>query len=288
MKTSWRNKNKTYKKFRKFDYSKKKLENPFFKRKEKISKKSSLKVKIIITLIILFICFVFWLFYFSTFLRITEINIEGLGRVPNEEVYLLTNEQLKTRRYLILPQNNLLLFDDQGFSQLLKDKYRFEEIIINKNWPQKLEIKIKEKPFACVWNELDKYYYADSDGFVLEEINLLNIKKKKYPLIRNESEQKISDYKIQVDKKYIEYAQELFEKLGDKSLGINIEKFIIDENIDTIKIETEEGVKISFNTKGDIDKQIEKLIIVKREKLKDDFADKEYIDLRFGDKVYYQ
>jgi len=288
MTTSWRNKNKTYKKLRKFDYSKKKLENPFFKRKEKISRKSGFKLKIIIGFIVIFICLVFYFFYFSTFLRITEISIEGLGRVSNEEVYSLTGDQIKTRRFFVLPQKNLLLFDDEGFSSLLLNKYRFEEVVVNKDWPNKLEIKIMEKPFAYVWNEQDKYYYADTDGFVLEEINPLDIKKKEHPLICNESDKKISDFKIQVEKEYMEYAKVLFDKLADPSLDINIERFIIDNDLDTIKIETKEGVKISFSTKGDFDKQIEKLIIVKTEKLKDDFATKKYIDLRFGDKVYYQ
>lgn len=284
----WRNKNKIYKKIRKFDYSKKKLENPFFKRREKINRASNLKIKIIIVLIALFICFILWFLYFSTSLRITEISIDGLGRVPNEEVYALVEEQIGSKKFFILPQKNLFLFDELEFFNLLKNKYRFEEVIISKSWPHKLEIKIKEKPFACIWNEGDKYYYVDSDGFILEEINPLDIKKEKYTLIRNESEKKISDYKIQVDKKYMESAQELFRKLGDSSLGINIEKFIIDENIDTIKLKTEEGVKISFSTKNDLNKQIEKLIIIIREKLKEDFATKKYIDLRFGDKVYYQ
>lgn len=277
-----------HKKFRKFDYSRKKLENPFFKREEKISKRSNLKIKIIIIIIIIIFCFAFWFFYFSNFYKITEISIEGLNRVPTEEIYALTEEKIRSNKFFIIPQNTLLLFNENKFSKSLKDKYRFEEIIVNKNWPHGLEIKIKEKPFACIWNEDDKYYYTDSDGFILEEINPLDIKNKKYPIIHNKSDKKIADFKIQVEKEYLEHAKYLFEKINNNSLGINIRKFILDNNIDTIKIETEEGTEISFSTKNDLEKQIKKLITIKQEKLKDDFNNKTHIDLRFGDKIYYQ
>ncbi len=283
-----KSRNKILNKLKKFDYSRKKLENPFFRRKEKINKTNGLKIKIISTLIILLICVIFWGLYFSTFLKITEISIAGAGRVSNEVIYEFAEEQVRAKKFFILPQKNLFLFDRKKFSELLLQKYRFENVSVAKKWPHKLEITIKEKPFVCVWNEKDKYYYADIDGFILEEINSWDVKKKKIPLIRNESEQKISNYEIQVDKEYLKYAQELFEKISDKSFGINTEKFIIDEDADTIKIKTEEGIKISFSTKRNFNEQIEKLLVVKREKLKDDFNNKEYIDLRFGDKVYYK
>jgi len=49
-----------------------------------------------------------------------------------------------------------------------------------------------------------------------------------------------------------------------------------------------DGPKIFFNTEEGIDKQINKLLVIKNEKLKDDFNGKEYIDLRYGDRVYYR
>ncbi len=277
-----------YKKFRRFDYNRKKLENPFFKRQEKISKQSNLKIKIIITIIILVICFAIWFFYFSNFSKITKISIEGLNRVPTEEIYALTEEAIRDRKFFIIPQSSLMLFDDKKFKKSLKNKYRFEEIIINKNHPHSLEIKIKEKPFASIWYEDEKYYYTDQEGFVLEEINPLDIKNKKYPIIHNFSDKKINNFKIGVEKEYLNHASYLFEKINNNSLEINIRHFILDNNHDTIKIETEEGTQISFSIKNDLEKQIQKLITIKKEKLKDEFNNKKHIDLRFGDKIYYQ
>jgi hypothetical protein len=48
------------------------------------------------------------------------------------------------------------------------------------------------------------------------------------------------------------------------------------------------GPAVYFNIEEDIDKQINKLIIIKNEKIKKDFNKKTYIDLRYGDRVYYR
>jgi cell division septal protein FtsQ len=229
-----------------------------------------------------------WLTFFSTLGKIKEVSINGLDRMSDGEIRQLLSESLSAKRLLFLPQDKLFLFDEKRFLKTFEDRYSFQRIAITKKWPDKLEISITEKISACVWNEADKYYYADAEGFILSETNPLDLKDKRYPLIANESDLRISDGKINADTSYIGYASELMEKMAAELPDIGIDRFIVDKDIDTLKILTPEGIRISFNTKTAIDDQLEKLAVVKREKLKDDFKDKKYIDLRFGDKIYYQ
>ena len=54
------------------------------------------------------------------------------------------------------------------------------------------------------------------------------------------------------------------------------------------KEECQNGPMIYFNLQEDIEKQVTKLLVLMNEKLKNNLGEKEYIDLRYGDKVYYK
>jgi|WetSurMetagenome_2_1015567.scaffolds.fasta_scaffold02348_13 hypothetical protein len=271
------------------DYHRKKLENPFFKRKgEKIISFAGFKTKLVITTIILLLAFVIWFFLISSFWKIKEVSITGADQSAESDVRQLITEQMKKRAKLFFPQDDLLFFQGEKLSEIIKNKYRFQKTNFEKKWPNKLAVAITEKPIAGIWNEADKFYYIDTDGYVVQEINLLDINSKEYPLLTNQSSKVISDSMIQIDSALINAAVQLFQKIPQRSLGINIDRFIIDNDIDTVKIKITEGPIISFDAKGDIDIQLNRLYALKTQKLKDTFVSKKMIDLRFGDKIYYQ
>lgn len=279
---------KKNKRYLPIDYHQKKLENPFFKRKDRIIPLTGLKAKLTIILIVLFLVFIIWFLFISSFWKVKEILISGINPVTAEEVRGAVIEQTNMKTFLFIPQKNLLFFKEKNIRETLKGKYRFQKIIISKRWPNRLAIEIAEKPLACIWIEDGKYFYTDTDGYVVQEISPLELKDKKYPLISNESGQKIYASKTQTDLTYIQAAAQIYEKISTQTIGTTIDRFIIDNEIDTLKAQTPSGLKISFDTKSDINKQLERLYVLKAQKLKDDFALKTKIDLRFGDKIYYQ
>ena len=66
-----------------------------------------------------------------------------------------------------------------------------------------------------------------------------------------------------------------------------IDRFIVDST-DTLKVILVDGPYVMFDLTKDLEKQISKLSVLKDQKLKSDFFNKEYIDLRYGDRVYYR
>jgi hypothetical protein len=270
------------------DYHRKKLENPFFKRKEKIIIFSGLKAKLIIGIVIVFFSLSGWFLLFSPFWETKNISITS-SDINKEEISKIVDDQINKERFLFFqPQKNLFFFKEARLYQTLKNRYRFQKIEVKKNFPNKLEVAVTEKALACVWNEAGRYYYIDADGYVLGEVSPLDIQQRTCPLIANESLNLINDSKIGADSLLINFAIQIFQGLPEKSLGIEIDHFISDQETNTLKIQTTEGQKISFDTTGDAAKQLEKLAALKLQKLKDDFKNKKKIDLRFGDKIYYQ
>jgi hypothetical protein len=270
------------------DYHEKKLENPFYKRRERIISFAGVKGKIFIALIVLILIFIFWFIFVSNFWVINKISISGVDQMSDADVHNLIAEQMRSRNFILFPQSDLLFFSEKKFENTLQKKYHFQKIGVKKEWPDSLLVTIVNKPLACIWSEGDKYYYADTDGYAVQEINPLDLKDNKYPLVVNNSSLRISGNRIAVDPSYINFAASLYDKFNKSTLGIKIDRFIVDDEVDTMKLLTPEGLMIVFNTKDEIDKQLNNLAILKNQKLKDAFNKQKLIDLRYGDKIYYQ
>jgi cell division septal protein FtsQ len=151
-----------------------------------------------------------------------------------------------------------------------------------------LSLEITEKALSAIWLENEKYYYLDNEGYLLGEANLLEIDGQAYPLIKNNSGEKIENGKIGQDPEIIAYSIELFKKIQAEYPEMFVNFFSIDDDINSLKLAISGGPEIFFSTENSTDEQLEKLSILKEEKLKNDFNSKKYIDLRFGDKIYYQ
>lgn len=279
-----------------FDYSNKKYTNPFFRNKSKIKIrlfKLHKKGKLFFILLLLIIFLFIWLFCFLPFFNIKNIEINGLSKISKNEIEEIIFKQINDKRLFILQQKNLFVFNKKLLKNSLNKKYCFSNLIINKKLPDSLFINIQEKSYAYIFNQDEKYYYIDSDGYIINEVSPLDIKEKRYPLISYQGKDNIISYnntkydKIEIDNRYFVYIKSLFNNfLSLKDL--TSEKFIIDDEIDTVKVHIQDGPIIYFNINNDADKQIKKLLIIKDEKLKDEFEKKNYIDLRYGDMIYYR
>jgi hypothetical protein len=107
-------------------------------------------------------------------------------------------------------------------------------------------------------------------------------------LIENQSRPLITDKKITDNEGYLIMANELNDYFNNRFKPHKIEKFIIDPSVHTETVAIASGTLIYFSTKEKIQTQTDKLETVVKQKIKNDFLKKKYIDLRFGDMVYYQ
>lgn len=283
---------KTRKKGR-LPYSSKAYKNPFFSKKKRFSlrissRKLLLKTKLIIGIAIMLIILAVSFLFYSNYFSIKKIIVEGGGRIDPLKVENIAWEQINDNFLAIIPQKNIFLFSKKKLTKNLNKKYSFESLIIDKKLPGKLEIKYKEKEYAIIWQENENYFYADDYGLIINEVNLLEISQKDYPIIKNDSNDLIINKKITVDHSLIEYAKQLFFEFKEYNNEFKIERFIVDSDVNTVKVVIESGPIIYFNSAQEIEKQINKLLIIKNEKLKEDFISKTYIDVRYGDSVYYR
>ncbi|MFH1745291.1 MAG: hypothetical protein ABH881_03960 [bacterium] len=274
-------------------YNSKDYSNPFFDKKRKTNKKNKKfkSIKIIFILFVVTIVSALWFFIYSDYFSIKNINVTnssdvGVMLVNQDDLKQMAQNDVDSGFLVILPKKNIFLFNTDDLKNKFDEVYSFDYLKITKKLPDSLEIEYVERNYSLIWLEDDRYYYMDEDGYIALSLEEGEIIYKKYPVMQNLSNLKLSDNKTPVEKKYLDYGLKLFEKLGEYG-EFEIDKFFIDNETDSIKVILKKGPMVYFNTEADIDKQITKLIVIKQE-LKNYFDEKLYIDLRIGESVYYK
>ena len=107
-------------------------------------------------------------------------------------------------------------------------------------------------------------------------------------MIENRGEMKVFEKNIKIDVAELNFIVKLFNEFKRDYKNYKIDRFILDSDLNAAKLALIDGPMIYFNTKEDMNKQIDKLSVIINEKLKDNFLNKTYIDLRYGDRVYYR
>lgn len=275
---------KHYKRIKK-DYQCKNLHNPFFhKPKKKPTKRFFV---CLLVLGILFIIFLFWFFLAAPVWRIKNIKIEGLTRVPTTEITNKVWEQTSQSRYGIFKQSNIWLFDEAEARENILGLYNLASLEIIKKPAKTLFIKIGERPYSFIFQQGNDFLYASSDAYIIRETSVTEEDKNKYLILENKNADNLvgENNKINISNNYLNFILELAKQLAIFP-ELPIERFIIDQEFNTIKVKFRDGPLAYFNTKTDAKAQVESLVLVKREKIKDNFNKTNYIDLRYGDRIF--
>lgn len=269
------------------DYQRKNLENPFFKNRYSAHhKKSGFGWKAYVLIFCFCIFSVIYVFFASPLFEIKNVKIKGLGRLPETAISERIWNQASKGTFWPSRRYNIFLFDREEAAAELIDSFNFSKVDIDKKLFHTISISIEERPYAFIWQEAGKSYYSDSQGYLIKDNEVKPEDLLLFPLIVNQSGRELAanDY-LDIDPDYLVFIFSLKTEV-EKNGELSIESFIIDQEFKTVKVKFRDGLLAYFNTKEEALKQLEKLLIVKKEKIKDNLSVVNYLDLRYGDKVY--
>jgi len=166
---------------------------------------------------------------------------------------------------------------------ILIDKVNFK-----REFPDRLAVSIDEKKPVAIFKEDENYFFIDKKGIIFEKNLRRNLEKSSWPVIKNPNlggDLKLGD-KIIGEKKL---SQILEINSGLKKLDIEITVTEI-ANDQRVNVKTSEGWDVYFDLgNNNVSQQIFNLGLVLKEKIfPEDRENLEYIDLRFGNRVYYK
>lgn len=277
----------------KLRYSTKNYQNPFFQKSTKSvlslpRAHISWRVKMISLFILGLLAVAAVFLVYSHYFDIKNVVITGTGQIDDQTIEEHVWRQIGDNILVIIPQRNIFLFSSSRLRDTLNKKYALNHLTIKRKLPNGLIINYQEKEYAFILEENGNFFYTDIHGDIITEANLLEVSERDYPIILNLSDNRIYNDRTQIEAAYLETVFALFNKFKNYSDELKVERFIIDKEINTIKVSIVDGPQVYININNNIDKQINKLLVIKNEKLKDDFVNKTYIDVRYGDSVYYR
>lgn len=249
---------------------KKKIKKPFWKK----------ELFWIIFLIIILLSLIFYLLIFSNIFQLKHIEVSGNEKIEKESIISFVENKAR-KKIISLESNSIFLFLIENVQEeTIKAFPRIKEIKICLRLPQTIKVFVIERNSLGRWcNKHEECYLIDNEGVLFEKIETSSNK-----MILFRSKRKGQEGSKVLTKEELKIAMKIWEEIKN---DFEILEFEFDSN--TLTAETTKNGKLLFNLNNDIDSQLLKLKSVINEKLSKEKIDKiDYIDLRFGDRVYFK
>lgn len=272
-----------------------------FQREEFLKKKRKKRLKwfFIVLVILIFIIGILAFISHRKEFRISKIELSGGVLVLQNDVEREAKEFLKGSYIWLFPKDNSLIYSKEALENFLKNKFqRIENIKISLKNPQTLVVSINERKPDSLWCDsfpslsgeyIGNCYFMDDNGTIFAGAPYFSGDAyfKYYGLISSTSPV--------IGKEYFspkENFKSLTKFVSDmKNLALHPVYMIYSDN-DEFTAFMGSGAKIIFNAKDSFEKTSSNLKTLLQSNVfastSDPISKIDYIDLRFGNKLFYK
>lgn len=220
----------------------------------------------------------------ADFLQIKNFEITGTKTLSEESIKNLASSFATGTNLFLIPKSNILFFNkDQLTTALISEFSRLEKVEVNKKFfSQQIQIKIVERNEDFLWcSEAGLCFFMTKDGLVFQESKNASSQLIFKGLLKGDPlmQSFATPVKIQNYLKLVE----AFKIAGFNVSSVNIEsndKAIAQTDIGDVYLNPEESdlFLVAQNV----------LLLINETKNKNPSARFEYIDARFGNKMFYK
>ncbi len=272
----------------------------------KKKRKRSVHMKIFLfTFLVLVLSSAFIYITRSSKLNISKIEVIGNKVIDAESIQSIAEEKLSGKYLWLIPKTNLMFYPKDSIKKELEDRYkRLKDVNLNVKGGSTLEISMSEREGKYTWcreSLLEEVAPADGECFFMDESGYIFDTAPYFsgeiyfrflgPLLPG-AVPPGSTFIPEIFPNIVEFIANL------KSLGINASSlYVKDEEEMEIYLSstksTLESPKIIFKKNADFENLAENLQAALSteplsSKFKNSYSSLEYIDLRFGNRVYYK
>lgn len=246
-------------------------------------------------------------FYFAQLkdLQIHEIRTNGLESLPEDKILGLVNNYLNGNLFFLIPRRHFLLVSSNNIERKLMDKFsKIEGVTVRKTFDPALVIDITERKIwgiGCVKTEVEEVeesaneesrpiktvgpcFYIDRSGFAFEEVS--SFEGGLFPILYKNSGGIIGTNIFQESgTNYFEGVnQELSSALQLPVLSVEF----FPEKSDEVRIMLKEGWSLLVLSNKNPSEWIPVLRTLLLGEIRNRRKQLDYLDLRFGNKVFYK
>lgn len=270
-------------------------------------KRRVLQNKILLSIFAFLIIFA-GLTYISRFsvLNINSVEIIGNKVIDTQAIEKVVKRQIEGKYLWLIPKTNILLYPTNDIKKELDNKFkRLKDITFSIKNKKTLVVSLAERIGLYTWcgivpteqnsDSNQKCYFLDKDGYIFDESPYFSgeVYFKFYGLTELIEDVPSGFYFLKQNFQKLTLLKETFENMGLKPVAL----YLLDNGDVKIFLSTENslftGPEIIFKIDSDFKKIAENLeVALTTEPLQTDFKNKYssllYIDLRFGNKVYFK
>lgn len=249
-------------------------------RQKTINKKQIVKKIILFILTILLIQSIFQL----PFLKINRFVLLNNQDLQLSDLQPVIDQYLSEDKYLIFSNSNYFLLDQDVLANKLLETYNLDSIKIKKRFPQTIEITVSEKISQFILQKDDAIYLLSAKGLLNRQINDLDEKYLILQDLRTSSlnlDQMLSDQELELVNLLATTWQDVFYQ------SPKLKKILLTNSINVLlEGQTDLGYLVKLDPQEDIKSQLENLKKVLAGNIVG--IDIDYIDLRFGERVFFK
>ncbi|MDO8555166.1 MAG: hypothetical protein Q7R75_01195 [bacterium] len=225
------------------------------------------------------------LFFYIDRFKIKNITIEGATDLSKEFLTQELQGVLKSKSLGIFPRDRILFFPyDDVRVKLMNSFKKFSSVQIEGRFSQNLLLKVKERQPIAVFcaDEQKSCYFIDESGFIFNDAPFFS--SGVFPqFIDNRAHPKpsIGDFLIEGEE-----ARRIFDFMKLMPADYSVAQILL-ENDGVYKFLTEEGWQIILQKDDDF-RVAHQNFLASLSEIKDKRKNLDYIDLRFGGKVFFK
>lgn len=229
--------------------------------------------------------------FFSSWTKIVEVKVLGTQYLERNAIQDMIFSKIEGKFLGLIEKNNyLLISEDRLEEEILKSVLKIQNIKVDKEFPNKLNISLKERELVLVFCRNEKCFIVNDDGVAFVQIGMDNLEQlgEQLLILQSDKGREIGLGYLILEKDFYQYLIGIKSQL--ENINIKIEKKISTSQLISgdLRIKTEEGWSIYFDRNVSLEKEIELLRILLENQLKDVSREKlDYIDLRSDKKIYY-
>ncbi len=220
--------------------------------------------------------------------RLTKIEISDNQELVADEVKSFVQSQLDRSRLVMFKNNNYFLVKINRLTKDLISNFNLDGAEVTKSFPHTIKIKLQEKISQFIWQRDDTLYLVSSKGALNRQIEASSEKTEKYLILQDfratkpATDQILNENELNLINKIASAWATAFS--DDNSLT----KIYLGDDLSQLSVQVKAGYTIKLDATKDINEQLDNLKKVLAENIITDPNSVEYIDLRFGDRIFFK
>ncbi len=220
-----------------------------------------------------------YLLFFHSFFQVNSIEIENSFTLDKEDL-IDYFDQIITQKVLLFSSKSIIpLSTNKIRSSVLSQTSVIKDIEIKKIFPSKLKVNLIERvPIAFLCKTKNNCYYIDKEGIVFQKSPLIE----KNIIIINENNFLIGEKVVaSKDLQQIFYLKKELEKID-----LAVDYFTFSKK-NSLEVVLQDRWSIFFSNEKYVE-ELKNLKLILEKFSSEAKKEIDYIDLRFGDRIYYK